>query len=148
MAARMVEVMLWRWCSRSIERLWWEGRRLRWALVTLGEKPECVDLVYEIGYTSPPTKSEANYQHPNHYKCIDHISSDPSSGELRWLLHSILQQRNGFFISSWSSQNSHLTCGRCKKDCHKTGVVRIRVRTDTLSHRMLWQQQRQRISCL
>lgn len=139
MAARMVEVvlMVWRWCSGDIEqlrRLWWESR-LWWALVTLGEKPKCVDLMYEIGHTSPPAKPEPNNQHPNHHECVDNICSDPSPSELRRLLHRILQQQNSF-VQFMIIKNRHLTCGMCQKDCHKTGVVRIRVRTDTLSHRM------------
>lgn len=82
----------WRgWRGIKEQRWWWWKLLGRRTLVTLGEKSKCINLVNEIDHTCPTTKSKSNNQYPNNYKNINHIGPNPSSHELRWLLHSILQ---------------------------------------------------------
>lgn len=82
----------WRgWRGIKKQRWWWWKLLGRRTLVTLGEKSKCINLVNEIDHTCPTTKSKSNNQYPNNYKNINHIGPNPSSHELRWLLHSILQ---------------------------------------------------------
>ncbi|GER55240.1 UDP-N-acetylmuramate--L-alanine ligase [Striga asiatica] len=64
-----------RWAG-GIGHMRWQ---LRWALVAFSEKPKCVDLVDKIGHAGPSTKPKPNYQNPNNYKYVDHISPNPSS---------------------------------------------------------------------
>lgn len=65
----------------------------RWALIALGEEPESVDLVDEIVHASPPSKAKADYQHPNHYKCVHYKHESPVGEEERKLLSRILHSQ-------------------------------------------------------
>lgn len=89
----MVERRRWRdGGAGGVERVlrWWWW----WALVTLGEEPKSVNLVYKIDHTGPPTKPKTNHKHPNHHKDVDCIGTSPSSQVLWWLLHCVLHPQN------------------------------------------------------
>lgn len=73
-----------------------------WTLVALGEKTKCVNLLDEIGHTSPPSQSKANHKYPYHYKCIQYVHGCPAWEEDRRFLNCILhlQQRNKQFYET------------------------------------------------
>lgn len=74
--------------------LLWCGRRgwlcLR-ALVALGEEPEGVDLVDEVGHAGPPADPEADHEHPPHHEGVHRVHRRPAWQEQGRLLGGILQ---------------------------------------------------------
>ena len=65
------------------------------ALVALGEEPERVDLLDEVGHASPTSESESDNEHPNYYECIHHIHGSPAWHEKGQLLCCILFGTSG-----------------------------------------------------
>lgn len=71
--AKAVVRVLERWRCSDVEGVGRRrGKRRRRALVALGEEPERVDLVDEIGHARPPAEPEPNHQHPPNALLWDH----------------------------------------------------------------------------
>ena len=69
------------------------GVRLRRALVALGEEPERVDLLDEVGHAGPAAEAEADHQHPRHHERVQHEHPRPARQKRRRLLRCILLHR-------------------------------------------------------
>ena len=65
-------------------------RELGHALVAFGEEAKCINLMDEVGHTSPSTKAKPDNQDPYYYEYVDRICPHPSSHVFRRLLHRIL----------------------------------------------------------
>ncbi|BAS94293.1 Os05g0447250, partial [Oryza sativa Japonica Group] len=65
------------------------GVRPGWALVALGEEPERVDLLDEVGDAGPAAEAEPDHQHPRHHEHVHHEHPAPARQERRRLLRRI-----------------------------------------------------------